>query len=133
MSNLLGNALKFTPDGGTIAFSGSLLSTDAAQVLPLPHYVKTQAENLFSLHKHVIRLSVRDTGNGIPQEDQESIFERFVQSRPSSREYGGVGLGLAYCKLMIMRFGGVIWVESTLGQGSEFIILLPCLETPRNT
>lgn len=128
MSNLLGNALKFTPEGGSIAFSGSLLSTDSAQQLSIPDHARRQAENLFNTHRQFVWLSVRDTGNGIPEEDQESIFVRFVQSRRSNREYGGVGLGLAYCKLMVKRFNGVIWVNSTLGHGSEFIILLPCLE-----
>lgn len=128
MANLLGNALKFTPEEGSITFSGSQLSTETAQQLPIPAYAVTQAARLFDSHRQLVRLSVRDTGNGIPEEDQESIFERFVQSRRSNREYGGVGLGLAYCKLMVKRFEGVIWVDSTLGHGSEFIILLPCLE-----
>jgi two-component system, sensor histidine kinase and response regulator len=128
MSNLLGNALKFTPEGGVITFSATLLSSESAQQLPLPDCAKPQAERLFNAHQQLVRLSVRDTGNGIPEEDQESIFERFVQSRRSNREYGGVGLGLAYCKLMVKRFEGVIWVISTLGHGSEFNILLPSLE-----
>lgn len=128
MSNLLGNALKFTPEGGTITFTASLLTADAAGQLAIPDYARSRSQQLFSSQTQVVRLSVRDTGNGIPSEDHESIFERYVQSRRGSRDYGGAGLGLAYCKLMVKRFEGVIWVESEPGQGSEFTILLPCLE-----
>jgi len=132
MGNLLGNALKFTPENGNIHFSGSLVTPESAEQLSMPASVRTEVEQLFQSHSQLVRLSVRDTGNGIPEEDQEIIFERFVQSRGSGREYGGVGLGLAYCKLMVKRFGGVIWVNSTLGNGSEFFILLPGIENRNN-
>lgn len=81
----------------------------------------------------MVRLSVRDTGPGIPEEDQEHIFERFVQSRRNGQPQVGAGLGLAYCKLAVESFGGSIWVESSPGKGSEFIILfgaLPDEESP---
>jgi len=96
--------------------------------MAIPAYAENQAGNLFSAHERLVLLSVRDTGNGIPLEDQEKIFERFVQSQQGGKNYGGAGLGLAYCKLTIESFGGAIWVVSSPGQGSEFIVLLPALE-----
>jgi two-component system, sensor histidine kinase and response regulator len=128
IGNLLGNALKFTSESGEITLSCHSLAREAAMEMSIPGYVASLAEQLFSTHERFVRLSVRDTGDGIPPEDQEMIFERFVQSKRSSKNYGGAGLGLAYCKLMVKSFEGGIWVESVPGQGSEFIILLPALE-----
>jgi len=128
IGNLLGNALKFTSENGEIYLSCHPLTRKAAMEMSIPGYVASHAEQLFNAHERFVRLSVRDTGEGIPLEDQEIVFERFVQSQRSSKHYGGAGLGLAYCKLMVKSFEGVIWVESTPGQGSEFIILLPALE-----
>jgi len=128
IANLLGNALKFTPEGGSISLTARPLAASTAKKSAIPPYAAIQAKQLFDTHKNLVRLSVRDTGNGIPAEDHAAIFERFVQSRPSGKGYGGTGLGLAYCKLTVKEFGGVIWVESKVGKGSEFIILLPALE-----
>lgn len=128
IANLLVNALKFTPEGGTITLSAQPLATSCAETTPIPYYATPQAQQLFSSHRNLLRLSVKDTGNGIPPEDHAAIFERYVQSHPSSKEYAGAGLGLAYCKLTVKGFGGVIWVESAVDKGSEFIILLPALE-----
>lgn len=127
IANLLGNALKFTPEGGSICLSARPLATATLKKSAIPPYAALQAKQLFDTHGNLVRLSVRDTGNGIPAEDHASIFERYVQSRPSSKGYGGAGLGLAFCKLTVSGFGGVIWVESEVGKGSEFIILLPAL------
>ncbi|ABL00566.1 hybrid sensor histidine kinase/response regulator [Pelobacter propionicus] len=128
VTNLLSNALKFTLEGGMITLSCHSLDTKRAMELPVPAYAAQQASLLFNGHGHLVRLSVRDTGSGIPPEDQERIFERFVQSSQGGKGRSGAGLGLAYCTLTVKGFGGVIWVESTPEQGSEFIILLPALE-----
>jgi len=128
--NLLGNALKFSQEGGTITLSAHTLATSPADISAIPLYAAPQAQRLFRNHRNLVRLSVRDTGNGIPPEDHAAIFERYVQSRPSGKDYSGAGagLGLAYCKLTVMGFGGTIWVKSAIGMGSEFIVLLPALE-----
>jgi len=99
--NLLGNAIKFTPAGGTI--------TAAAGV--------DDADMLFS---------VRDTGEGIPPEAFERIFEKFgqVESRKAGRKMS-TGLGLTFCKLAVEAHGGRIWVESGPGRGSAFFFTLP--------
>lgn len=125
VTNLLSNALKFTPEGGMITLSCRALETGRAMELAIPEYAAEQAGQLFNSHARFVRLSVRDTGSGIPPEDQERIFERFVQSSQGGRGRSGAGLGLAYCKLTVKGFGGVIWVESLPGEGSEFVVLLP--------
>jgi len=101
--NLLGNACKFTPDGGTI--------TLAMRALPL---------------EKALRFSVSDTGEGIPQEAFERIFEKFgqVETRKAGHKYS-TGLGLTFCKMIVELHGGRIWVESELGQGSTFSFTLP--------
>lgn len=125
LANLLGNAFKFTPVGGTVTVAGRTMTTQEAEQLEIPSYIRNSSPDLLS-HDRFLFLGVRDTGSGIPEEDLESIFDRFVQSRQSVRAQGGAGLGLAFCKLAVQNLGGAIWVRSTLGEGSEFIILLPC-------
>jgi signal transduction histidine kinase len=97
VSNLIDNAIKYTPQGGKIFI------------------------NLWEEERHV-RLEVCDTGQGIPQDKKEKIFDKF--ERISSSE-GGAGLGLAIAKDFVELHKGRIWVESKLGEGSKFIILLP--------
>ena len=103
--NLLGNAVKFTPAGSSTV-ELSAISTPNATVPK--------------------RLRVRDTGIGIRPEDQEMIFESFrqVDSSPE-RKYEGSGLGLAITRRLVELHDGTIWVESSLGAGSTFVVLLP--------
>ncbi|CAN5915128.1 hypothetical protein BH11MYX3_BH11MYX3_35450 [soil metagenome] len=98
LGNLLGNALKFTPRGGEIVVS---------------------AEN----DKQLV-FSVRDSGPGIAAEDQPMLFQRHWQGDSSARA-GSLGLGLYICKNLVEAHGGKIWVESVLGQGSQFCFTLP--------
>lgn len=125
LGNLLGNALKFTPESGTISVTCRRLTADDGFMQDIPEYVSLQPP--LSASDCVMRVAVRDTGNGIPSEELDNIFDRYTQfSRKTGRERGGAGLGLAYCKLAIESFQGVIWAQSESGTGSEFIILLPC-------
>ncbi len=99
--NLLGNAIKFSPEGGEIVID---VQTGQGGVL----------------------LSVRDQGNGIAPEHQVKIFENFYQVESgSTRKAGGTGLGLAITKRLAELHGGRIWVESELGKGSSFFVELP--------
>jgi signal transduction histidine kinase/DNA-binding response OmpR family regulator len=100
ITNLLGNALKFTETG----------------------QIKVQAEVLYQQTTHaMVRVSVVDTGIGIPPERQEAIFESFIQADGSTtRRYGGTGLGLTICRQLVQLMGGTIGVESKAGQGSTF-------------
>ncbi len=105
LTNLISNAVKFSPAGSTVRLSSSRLGTEA----------------LFT---------VSDTGRGIPPEHLDSIFERFSQVDSSDeREKGGTGLGLAICRKIVELHGGRIWVESKLGIGSTFFFTLPAQAT----
>jgi len=125
IANLLGNAVKFTPPGGEIVVTcRHVAGSPASLTIPAHASIPAGLENTCCF----LKISVRDTGSGIPAEDLMHIFERYVQANSgSARERGGAGLGLAFCKMAVDMFGGMIWAESELDQGSEFIILLPCL------
>ncbi|MGQ7868415.1 two-component regulator propeller domain-containing protein [Sunxiuqinia sp. sy24] len=103
--NLLSNAFKFTPDGGTINIQLSLANENKEEF---------------------IKLSIKDNGIGIAPDKQEMIFDRFYQlDNPSAHQSSGSGLGLALVKEYIELHKGSITVESTLGKGCEITILLP--------
>ncbi len=101
LTNLVDNALKFSPDHGKITFDA----------WPMPGEIS---------------VSLTDTGPGIPEEDRRRVFERFTQAGGEHRQRRGFGLGLAYCRLAIERHGGRIWVEAgEEGAGSRFVFTLP--------
>ena len=109
VQNLIGNALKFTPAGGTVE----------AGIEPVAH------------NDEVVRVFVRDTGRGIPGEQLERIFERLHQvDSESDVGKGGLGLGLSISKEIVELHGGVLGVTSTLGQGSTFHFTLPLAPAP---
>lgn len=124
-ANLLVNAIKFTPAGGKIQVSCRCVRNSAAHRIRIPVYFIPPAG--FANRHCFVRISVKDSGNGIPHEHLDHIFERYTQSHNAvGREKGGAGLGLAFCKMAVESFNGIIWAESEAGSGSEFIILLPC-------
>jgi len=101
ITNLLGNAIKFTPEGGSITLAVRLAG---------------KGNDLCTL-----QVSVSDTGIGINPEQQEKIFNSFEQAESSTtRKYGGTGLGLAISKSIVEKMGGSIWVKSEPGKGSVF-------------
>jgi two-component system sensor histidine kinase GlrK len=101
LRNLLGNAIKFTPDGGTV--------------------------NVLTRHEEKkVFVTVRDTGIGISKENLTDIFEKYRQGDSGRSEYiKGTGLGLAIVKHIVTAHGGSIWAESDPGQGSSFTFFLP--------
>jgi signal transduction histidine kinase len=104
ITNLLGNAVKFTKEGG-VSVKVQVVDEDG---------------------RPMIWTSVIDTGIGIKPEDQAIIFDEFRQADGSTtREYGGTGLGLAITKKLVEMMAGRIWVESEVGQGSTFTFVLP--------
>lgn len=105
LSNLAGNAIKFTPNGGRIT-----IRADAAP--------------------GGVRFSVRDTGQGIPPEQLGKIFGRFWQANPADRR--GIGLGLTISKAIVEAHGGRIWVDSVVGEGTTFQFTLST-ELPSST
>ncbi len=112
--NLIGNAVKFTHEGHVaVSVTGTVKHERAA-----------------------LEVSVADTGIGVPEDRLESIFERFEQAEPgSTRRYGGAGLGLAICRLLVEAMGGRIGVESKAGEGSRFwfTVTLPVAEPAQTT
>ena len=115
LTNLIGNAIKFTPEGGRILI--------AAQFLP--HDGK-------SGYGDRVTVSVKDTGIGIPSDHLDAIFEKFHQVESSlQRSVSGTGLGLAITKGLVEAHQGKIWVESELGKGSTFTFSLPISQDER--
>jgi len=101
LRNFISNALKFTPSGQVV--------------------VSTQREG-----ESAVRFSVRDTGIGIPAELQSTLFEDFVQvDTPLQKRLRGTGLGLSLCKRFAELLGGHVGVESEIGTGSNFYVVLP--------
>ena len=108
--NLLGNAVKFTPDNGTVSY----------------HMVCKERKN----GKSFVYFSVRDTGIGIPEKAQHTLFQPFQQAdNQITQKYGGTGLGLAISKNIVQMLGGDIAINSAEGKGSEFYFNLWLEET----
>nr|MBA3296364.1 histidine kinase [Acidobacteriota bacterium] len=100
--NLLSNALKFTPAG--------LVTITAS----------------YDARTRIVRIAVRDTGVGIPDEDQAKVFEDFRQLDTSpARGYGGTGLGLSICRRLVQMLDGSIELVSATSKGSTFALSLP--------
>ena len=101
IDNIMNNAIKYSPDGGTITV------------------------HLSETHNNIL-LSITDQGLGIPKKDLQKVFDRFYRvDKARARKQGGTGLGLAITKEVIKAHGGTIWVESQEGRGSTFYITLP--------
>jgi len=108
LTNLISNAIKFSPAGGSVTVSASSDRTH-------------------------MQFSVSDHGRGIPEDKIGAIFERFQQVDASdSREKGGTGLGLAICRTIVQQHGGRIWVKSELGKGSTFYFTVPLMEPAKS-
>lgn len=123
--HLAGNAVKFTPEGGSIRISTRLLAgtgregSDGILQHPAPD--------------EVVELVVEDSGIGIPPEELKPIFEAFYRVEGSgTRPPGGAGLGLALVRRLVQLHGGRVWAESAgLGRGARFVVRLPRLEIPK--
>ena len=100
MDNLIGNAIKYTPDEGSIQVS-------------------------ISMQENQIIFKVEDNGPGIPADEQNHIFEKFYRATNAPEGVQGSGLGLAIVKSIVDSHQGRVWVESVLGRGSSFIVILP--------
>ena len=101
LSNLIDNAIKYSPSGGVVTVA-------------------------LEAREHVVRFSVRDSGLGIPREEQSRIFEKFYRLDPDMKQgIGGTGLGLYICRELVRRIDGRLWVESDGQNGSTFVVEIP--------
>lgn len=121
LTNLLGNAIKFSARGSQIWLTVELGNRELVRENGVRELSVVSGSGLT-----MVLFKVQDQGRGIPEDKLESIFERFHQVDASdSRKKGGTGLGLAICRSIVQQHGGRIWVESTLGEGSSFYFTLP--------
>lgn len=117
--NLIGNAIKFTPEGSVTVAARSAEPGDD----PLVDW------EIYDTANRWILVSITDTGIGIAADERTHIFEAFRQADGSyTRQFGGAGLGLAISRRLIQKMGGHIWVDSEPGQGSTFYVLLPAID-----
>lgn len=118
LTNLLGNAVKFTPENGRVT-----LRIDTVQAPPVG---ENRLDIFEPARNDYLRFQVIDTGIGIPQDKLEHVFDAFFQvDNTSTREFGGTGLGLSIARNFALAHGGRIEVQSKVGQGSTFSLLLP--------
>ena len=132
--NLAGNAVKFTPSGGSVSISihaptsddsSTVRRFDGTEAPGVPNGRPAEPPDL----RRFVEVSVEDTGEGIPPDELGAIFDKFHQVRRENRSKAqGTGLGLSIAKSLIELHGGRIRVESNLGKGSRFIFTLPISE-----
>lgn len=114
LTNLLDNAVKYTPADGTITIAA--------------HHLNGEGPD--AAHTHMVEVTVTDTGMGIPEADRPRVFERFYRvDKARSRELGGTGLGLSIVKHIVEGHGGEVWVEGNEPHGSRFVVRLPVERT----
>jgi signal transduction histidine kinase len=123
ISNLLDNASKFTPAGGTVWLHAEPHMWDRRA--PEAATVPTERRQRALTAPNSVKISVADTGPGIAPEFQMEVFDDFYRLPQSENKSEGMGLGLAIARRIVHALGGKIWVESELGAGSKFSFLLP--------
>ncbi|HEV2714721.1 MAG TPA: HAMP domain-containing sensor histidine kinase [Terriglobales bacterium] len=123
ISNLLENASKFTPAGGTVWLHGEpyMWERRAANNPVVPSERRTQNDPL----PNSVKVSVSDTGPGIPAEYHIEVFDDFFRLPQNENQTEGMGLGLAIARRLVNGMGGKIWVESEPGAGCKFSFIIP--------
>ncbi len=124
--NLLSNAIKFTDRGDRVEISAEVVNRQWLKDNVPEMFKKDVLKQKSDAVMNYLKISVEDTGIGIKADSLKTIFDTFQQEeKTTSRRYGGTGLGLALCKMLVELHGGRIWVESELGVGSIFTFILP--------
>ena len=111
--NLLSNAIKFTPEGRTITIATALLPHP-----PVGSSLAREAGPVFAV-------TISDEGIGIPEDELETVFDQFVQSKKAKPGFGGTGLGLAICREIVCAHGGDIMARNNPGGGASLTFTLP--------
>lgn len=121
ISNLLENSFKFTPQGGTVWLHAEPHMWDR-RTAAVPSSAERRRQNLS--HPNAVKVSVSDSGPGIPAEFHLEVFDDFFRL-PGTESQEGMGLGLAIARRLVQGMGGKIWVESETGAGCKFSFLVP--------
>ncbi|HXW99726.1 MAG TPA: HAMP domain-containing sensor histidine kinase [Candidatus Acidoferrales bacterium] len=121
ISNLLENSFKFTPQGGTVWLHAEPHMWDR-RTAAVPSAAERRRQNLS--HPNAVKVSVSDSGPGIPAEFHLEVFDDFFRL-PGTESQEGMGLGLAIARRLVQGMGGKIWVESETGAGCKFSFLVP--------
>jgi len=123
LSNLLENASKFTPAGGTVWLHAEPHMWERRSAQKPPSAGERRRQSL--AHPNAIKVSVSDTGPGIAPEFHLEVFDDFFRLPATEKKSDGMGLGLAIARRLVQGFGGKIWVESEPGSGCKFSFLIP--------
>jgi len=126
LANLLNNAIFFTPPGGEVAFR---VESTLGKSLPARVRENTKGES----SKQWLKIEISDTGEGIPKEEWNRVFDKFYQIKKSSIQGSGtgLGLGLTIAKSIVEAHGGYIWVEDSSAGGTTFVVVLPQAEVTK--
>src|SRR3989441_7069176 len=128
VSNFLENAAKFTPAGGTVWLHAEAHMWERRNASKPDVSGERRRQDL--AHPNSIRISVSDTGPGIPPEYHLEVFDDFFRLPTNENQSDGMGLGLAIARRLVHGMGGKIWVESEFGAGCKFSFLLPLKPSP---
>ena len=127
-SNLLENASKFTPEGGTVWLHAEPYMWERRSTTKPDISSERRRQN--TAQPNAVKVSVSDTGPGIPPEYHIEVFDDFFRLPQSENQSDGMGLGLAIARRLVNGMGGKIWVESEPSAGCKFCFLLPLKPTP---
>src|SRR6202163_378596 len=123
ISNLLENASKFTPAGGTVWLHAEPYMWERRN--PNNSAIPSERRRQHTPQPNSVKVSVSDTGPGIPAEYHIEVFDDFFRLPQNEAQTDGVGLGLAIARRLVNAMGGKIWVESELGAGAKFSFIIP--------
>lgn len=127
LTNLVSNAIKFTPEGKTITISSKLIN---ANDIKINDYFK---DNIKNIQGDYVEVCVQDEGIGIEEKNLLHAFDKFAQIENSlSRKAGGTGLGLPIAKQLLDAHNGAIWCDSELNKGSKFYFIIPVKKVVAN-